>query len=195
MPVGEITLIGWIHTAACMVALVVGAMQLFGEKGTAAHALRGKLYLWSMVVASGLTLFMYGVDVVIRPGQKPLIGPYFGVFHWLALFTLLLVVLGQLSANRQRMAFFAYAHPIFMILSYWLLVGAGITAAFTRIGWLHELALSVSPGAKSLVQYKLVLWVVAANHVVHLVALVAAITGVRRLRRSRSRVVSVQALG
>ena len=130
------------------------------------------------------------MDVVIRSGQKPLLGPYFGFFHWLALFTLLLVVLGQLSAKRQRTAFFAYAHPVFMILSYWLLVGAGITAAFTRIDWLRELALSISPGAKTLVQYKLLIWVANANHVVHLVALVAAIISVRRLRRSPTRVVS-----
>lgn len=190
MPVNEITALGWFHTAVCMAALVVGALQLFGKKGTAAHALRGKMYFWSMLIAMATTLFLYGMDVVIRPGQKPLIGPHFGVFHWLALFTLLLVVLGQLSAKRQRMAFFAYAHPVFMILSYWLLVGAGITAAFTRFDWLHELALSISPGAKTLVQFKLVIWVASANHVVHLVALVAAILGVRRMRRSASGVVS-----
>jgi uncharacterized membrane protein len=190
MPVSEVTALGWFHTAACMVALVAGALQLFGKKGTAAHALRGKIYFWSILIAMATTLFLYGMDVVIRAGQKPLLGPYFGLFHWLALFTILLVVLGQLSAKHQRMAFFAYAHPVFMILSYWLLVGAGITAAFTRIDWLRELALSMSPGAKTLVQYKLVLYVVFANHVVHLVVLVAAILGVRRLRRSRSRVVS-----
>ena len=190
MPISEVTALGWFHTAACVVALVVGALQLFGKKGTATHALRGKIYFWSMLIAMATTLFIYSLDVVIRPGQKPLLGPYFGFFHWLALFTLLLVVLGQLSAKRQRMAFFAYAHPVFMILSYWLLVGAGIIAAFTRIGWLHELALSISPGARTLVQYKLVLWVASVNHVVHLVALVGAIMSVRRLRRSPSRVVS-----
>jgi len=190
MPISEVTALGWFHTAACMVALVVGALQLFGKKGTAAHALRGKIYLWSMLIALAATLFIFSMDVVIRLGQSPLFGPYFGLFHWLAMFTLLLVVLGQLSAKRQRMAFFAYAHPVFMILSYWLLVGAGITAAFARIGWLQELALSISPGAKTLVQYKLLIWVANANHVVHLVALVAAIMGVRRLRRSPSRVVS-----
>jgi len=189
-PISEVTAIGWVHTAACMVALVVGALQLFGKKGTAAHALRGKIYFCSMLIAMATTLFLYSLDVVIRPGQKPLLGPYFGFFHWLAMFTLLLLVLGQLSAKRQRMAFFAYAHPVFMILSYWLLVGAGITAAFTRIGWLQELALSISPGAKTLVQYKLLLWVANANHVVHFVVLVAAIMSVRRLRRGRSGVVS-----
>lgn len=190
MHINEITVLGWFHTTVCMVALLAGALQLFGKKGTAAHALRGKIYFWSMLIAMSTTLFLYGMDVVIRSGQKPLIGPYFGFFHWLALFTLLLLVLGQWSARRQRRAFFAYAHPIFMILSYWLLVGAGITAAFTRIDWFHELALLISPGAKTLVQYKLVIWVASANHVVHLVALVAAILGVRRMRRSASGVVS-----
>src|SRR4051794_1703810 len=55
MPVSEMTALGWFHTAACMVALVAGAIQLCSEKGTAAHALRGKVYFWSMVIAFGLT--------------------------------------------------------------------------------------------------------------------------------------------
>jgi uncharacterized membrane protein len=188
MPVSEMTLLGWFHTAACMVALVAGATQLCSEKGTAAHALRGKVYFWSMVIAFGTTLFLYSVDVVIRPGQKPLIGPYFGVFHWLAMFTLLLVVLGYVSAKRQGRTFFAYGHPVFMILSYWLLVGGGINEAFARIGWLQELALVVSPGAKTLAEYKLVHWFQFANHAIALIALVAAIAGVRRLRRGAGQV-------
>jgi len=188
MPISEMTPLGWFHTAACMVALVAGAIQLCGEKGTTAHALRGKVYSWSMVVAFGTTLFLYSVDVVIRPGQKPLIGPYFGVFHWLGMFTLLLVVLGYVSAKRQQKAFFAYAHPVFMILSYWLLVGGAINEAFARIGWLKELALAMSPGAKTLVEYKLVHWFQFANHAIALIALVAAIRGVRRLRGTASQV-------
>jgi uncharacterized membrane protein len=188
MPVSEMTPLGWFHTAACMVALVAGAMQLWSEKGTAAHALRGKFYVWSMVIAFGTTLFLYSLDVVIRAGQKPLIGPYFGVFHWLSMFTLLLVVLGYVSAKRQRKAFFAYAHPVFMILSYWLLVGGGINEAFARIGWLHELALAVSPGAKTVVEYQLLQWFQFANHAIALIALVAAIAGVRRFRRRPSEV-------
>jgi len=187
MPVSDVTPLGWFHTAACLVALVIGAVQVGSTKGTAAHRWRGNVYFWSMVIANGTTLFLYTVDVVIRPGQKPLIGPYFGVFHWLAMFTLLLVVLGRVSANRQK-AFFAYGHPVFMILSYWLLVGGGINEAFARLGWLHDLALAISPGAKTIAEYKLALWFQNANHVVALIALVAAIAGVRRLRRKPTQV-------
>jgi hypothetical protein len=78
-----------------------------------------------------------------------------------------------------------------MILSYWLLVGGGINEAFVRIGWLHELALSVSPGAKTLPEYQLVQWFQFANHALALVALVVAIAGVRRLRRQPRQVLSV----
>ena len=92
-PISEVTALGWVHTAACIVALVDAAHQLFGKKGTAAHALRGKIYLWSMLFAFATTLFIYSADLVFRPGQKPLLGPYFGFFHWLAMFTLLLLVL------------------------------------------------------------------------------------------------------
>jgi uncharacterized membrane protein len=188
MPVSEITALGWFHTAACMVALVAGAIQLWSEKGTAAHALRGKVYFWSMVIAFSMTPFLYGMDVVIRPGQKPLIGPYFGVVHWLSMFTLLLVVLGYVSAKRQGKAFFAYGHPIFMILSYWLLVGGGINEAFARIGWLKELALAVSPGAKNVVASKLVVWFQLTNDAIAFIALVAVTLSVRRLRRKPSQV-------
>lgn len=188
MPISEMTPLGWFHTVACLVALVAGAIQLCARKGTAAHALRGKIYFWSMGIAFVLTLFMYSVDVVIRPGEKPLIGPYFGVIHWLAMFTLLLVVLGFTSAKRQGRAFFAYAHPVFMILSYWLLVGGAINEAFARVRWLHELALAVSPGAKTIVEYQLVNWFQFANHVIMLIALVVAVAGVRRLRRKASQV-------
>jgi uncharacterized membrane protein len=188
MPISEMTPLGWFHTAACVVALVAGAIQLCSQKGTPAHALRGRIYFWSMVIAFGTTLFLYGVDVVIRRGQKPLIGPYFGVVHWLAMFTLVLVLLGYVSAKRQAKAFFAYGHPVSMILSYWLLVGGEINEAFTRVGWLKELALAVSPAAKTLVEFRLIQWVQFANHAITLVALVAAIAGVRRLRRKSGQV-------
>lgn len=190
MPVSEMTPLGWFHTAACLVALIAGAIQLGSRKGTAAHAVRGKVYFWSMVIAFGTTVFLYSVDVVIRPGQKPLIGPYFGVFHWLAMFTLLLVVLGYVSARWQRKAFFAYAHPVFMILTYWLLMGGAINEAFARIDWLRDLALAVSPGAKTLPEHKLILWSQMVNHAMALLALVVAIVSVRRLRRQARQVVS-----
>ena len=35
MPISEVTPLGWLHTAACMVALLVGAIQLGSRKGTA----------------------------------------------------------------------------------------------------------------------------------------------------------------
>jgi uncharacterized membrane protein len=189
MPIGEVTLLGWFHSAAYTAALIAGAVQLFGAKGTPVHAVRGRIFFWSMVIANGTAMFLFNVDVVVRPGQKPLIGPYFGVFHWLAVFTLLLVLLGRLSANRQKKAFFAYAHPVFMIVSYWIVVGGAINEAFTRVRWLHELALAVSPTAKTLVEYKLVVWCQYVNHAVSLVALVAAISGVRRWRGRKREVV------
>lgn len=189
MTPGPITPIGWLHTAACTVALIAGAIQLTSAKRTPAHPLRGSVYFWSTVIAYGTTLFLFSVDVVVRRGEKPLIGPYFGVFHWLAMFTLLLVVLGRVTANRQDKAFSAYAHPIFMIVSYWLLVGGAINEAFGRLGWLQELALRISPTARTPFEYHLLHWFQYANHTVALVALVAAISGVRRWRRAASQLV------
>jgi uncharacterized membrane protein len=182
MQLPEVSALGWIHSALCTVALTVGALQLARHKRSADHAIRGRVYFWSMVLANLTALFIFQADLVLKPGQPPLIGPYFGVFHWMAVFTLVLVLAGYAAAKRQHQAFNAYAHPILMILSYWLLVGGAINEAFARLEWVQQLALVVSPGAKELREYALLYWFQYANNAAALIALTMSIIAVRRFR-------------
>ncbi len=92
----SISLIGWLHTTAYFIAMISGAMQFLGVKGTPRHHTRGEVYFYSMVIANFLVVFIYKMDVIPRPGQGPYFGPVFGVVHWLAMITLALVVAARL---------------------------------------------------------------------------------------------------
>jgi hypothetical protein len=137
-----------------------------------------------MVAANLAIIFVFhGEDVIFAPGQRPVVGYGFGFFHWLAIIALALVLLGRLAASRQRQPFFAYAHPICMILSYWLLMGGAVNEMFDRVQWLHRVALLVSPGAKTIAGFTLLYVVYAGLDVAILVALAMAVLHVRRFRR------------
>jgi uncharacterized membrane protein len=184
MRLNDISLIGWLHSMVYMAALIVGAMQLISQKGTRAHTFRGNIYFLAMIVANVTALFIFhGEDVLFRRGRPPVIGQGFGFFHWLSVFTLVLVVLGRIAASRQRRAFFAYAHPVCMILSYWVLVGGAINEAFDRVDWVRRAALAISPGARSIAGYKLLYIVYYRNDAAILAALAVATIQVWRYRR------------
>ena len=135
-------------------------------------------------------MLIFQADVVIRRGRPPEIGPYFGVFHWLAVTTLIMVLLGRVAARFQARGFFAYAHPVLMIASYWLLVGGAINEAFARLDWLQQLARAISPTATQLREYELLYWSHYVNNAVMLIALVMSQVGTRRFRRPAPGVVS-----
>jgi uncharacterized membrane protein len=139
MHVVDITPIGWLHSAACMIALFAGALNLTAAKGTPQHRAVGRLYVWSTIVLNLSALTIYRFDTTrFKPFKA---GPHvFGLFHWFAVATLIFVLIGRYAAARQDRAPWAYVHPIAMILSYYLLVGGAINEAFVRIDALHTLA-------------------------------------------------------
>ena len=139
MHVADITLIGWIHSLACLVALVAGALNLVAEKGTAQHKAVGGAYFWSMVLLNLSAFTIYRFDIAhFRPFVA---GPHvFGLFHWFAVTGLALVLIGRFAADRQDKAFWAYTHPVAMILSYYDLLAGGVNEIFLRIDVLHALA-------------------------------------------------------
>jgi uncharacterized membrane protein len=185
MGLNDISYLGWIHTFLCALALIFGALQFTGSKGTTAHARRGNVYFLSMAIANVIALFMFrGHDLLIRSGQPGvLVGRGFGAAHWLAVITLAALLLGRLAASRQRVAFFAYAHPICMIVTYWMLVGGAINEAFVRVGWLQRVAQAISPAARGVQDYKLVYIVHFTNDAFILAAIVIAVVQVRQFRR------------
>jgi uncharacterized membrane protein len=133
-----ISLIGWLHLIACLVAIPTGAIALAWRKGSPLHRRMGRWYVLTMLVASLTALCLYRFDFL--PGHRPAAG-VFGVFHWETVATLLLLGLGYYSASRQRRAFWAYAHPIAMISTYSLLIGGLINEMFARITPLRALVI------------------------------------------------------
>jgi len=122
MAISNISVLGWIHTAACVMALVTGAWNLLLPKGTPLHRRAGRLYVAAMLIANLGILAVYRFDIAsFRPFRG---GPgIFGIFHWEAVTTLALLALAVYAAPRQRRAVWAYIHPIAMLLTYYILVG------------------------------------------------------------------------
>lgn len=185
MEAAPVSLIGWLHTAACVIAMIAGTVQLVSRVGTPRHRMLGDAYFYSMVVANVTVLFIYEMDIMPRPGVGPLIGPVFGVFHWLAVITLALVIAARLSASHQHRSFFAYFHPICMIVTYWFLIGGAINEAFFRVDWVIDAARAMSPGAQRIGQYKLLF---IAQFILDGIILAAVVMAVIQVRRRRRRV-------
>ena len=139
MHIHDITLIGWLHSLACAIALLAGATNLAATKGTPQHKRVGRVYFWSMLALNLSAFAIYRFDIAhFVPFSA---GPHvFGFFHWLAVGALAFVVVGRFAASRQSAAFWAYLHPIMMVLSYYLLVGGAINEAFARIDPLRDVA-------------------------------------------------------
>jgi uncharacterized membrane protein len=182
MTLHDISPIGWLHSVACIVAMISGSLQLFRKKGTPTHARSGNVYFVSMVILNVTALFIYRIDVVFR-GKGPELGPVFGVFHWLAVVTLAILLVARFAASHQGRAFFAYLHPICMILTYWFLMGGAINQAFERVEWVKQAALAMSPQARSAAEYKLLFLAQFGLDLLIFAALAIAVVQVRRRRR------------
>lgn len=146
MRIEHISLIGWLHSVACVAALFLGAWNLLMPKGTATHRLVGRWYVGTMLVVNLSVFGIFHFDVM--PSQPPVVGPnVFGIFHWEAVATLLLLGLGVYAARRQRRAVWAYVHPVSMILTYYMLIGGLINEAFVRVTALRDFAMAHAPQA------------------------------------------------
>jgi uncharacterized membrane protein len=126
MVLSNLSAIGWIHMLASVLALVAGAAALAALKGTREHDWRGQIYVYALI-ASCLTAF--GIYSTAS----------FGVFHWMAVATLVVVGVGRMAASRQAIGRWAYVHPAAMILSYYSVVGGALNEAFVRIDGFREL--------------------------------------------------------
>jgi len=132
MIVSNISLLGWLHALACLAALAAGSWNLALPKGTPLHRQVGRGYMLSMLVlnlsAFGIYKFDIGSFVPFHAGPH-----IFGLFHWFAVAALVFIAIGWYAARHQDRAFWAYTHPIAMLLSFYDLVGGGINEVFTRV--------------------------------------------------------------
>ena len=71
MRLSEVSVIGWIHTIACLVALVAGAWSIAIAKRTPAHKRWGTWYATSQVVQtiSSFAVYKFDLPVFPRPGS------------------------------------------------------------------------------------------------------------------------------
>ncbi|MGE3335793.1 MAG: DUF2306 domain-containing protein [Rhodospirillaceae bacterium] len=125
----DISVLGWIHTLTCVIALPAGLALLAMTKGTARHKRIGRWYLISMVIGSVTALGLYAPINGIAPG--------FNRFHWMAIATLIALAAAYVGARRQSKALWAYVHPAGMIVSYYMLIGALINETFARADFLQ----------------------------------------------------------
>jgi uncharacterized membrane protein len=183
MHMSEVSVIGWIHTIACVAALVLGAWNIVAVKGTRTHKRCGTGYTVAMVVAMLCAFGVYRFDlpVVHRPGAT--IGG-FGVFHWMSVAALVLTVVGYYAASRQRRSLWAYTHPVAMIVSYYLLLGGLINELFVRVNVLRPFAFVVVNGRMI---FGTTLAVEATHHINELGTLCLVILSVVKVRRYRRR--------
>jgi hypothetical protein len=145
MHIADISVIGWFHTIACVVALFLGGWNIVAGKGTPPHKGRGTGYVVSMVVAMGLSLAIDRFDIPLVRSRVP--GPgVFGLFHWLAVAAIFFTLLGYYAASHQTRAFWAYTHPISMTLSYYLLLNGLISELFSRVSILRPFEFTVIRG-------------------------------------------------
>src|ERR1043165_826780 len=133
MSLTGISLLGWLHSFACAIAIVACAYVLFARKGTARRRLWGWWYAGAMIVQSLLVMGLYNFDVV--PGSRAKPGPHiFGFFHIGSLLTLACVALALVSARRQRDGVkWALLHTQSMLFTYYMLISALINEAFARV--------------------------------------------------------------
>jgi uncharacterized membrane protein len=82
--------LGIIHTTFGLVALLAGAVVLLLRKGGRWHRTLGHVYLTSMIALNVSALFIYR-----------LFG-HFGPFHWLAVISLVMLVLGIVPVFTRR---------------------------------------------------------------------------------------------
>ena len=123
MRLADIGWIGWIHSLACLIALATGLLALLLTKGTPRHRLLGRWYSFAMAAANLTALAIY----------KPIPGlPAFTPFHWMAVGALAWLAIALYAAPRQRIAIWAYLHPLCFLASYYMLVGGLINELFAR---------------------------------------------------------------
>ena len=145
MLISNISLLGWVHTIACLIALGAGAYLLTARKGTRRHRRLGWWYAGSMLVLNLSILAVYTFDIV--PGKGPQPGS-FGIFHWMAVATLAATVLAVIGAVRQRRSrAWAHVHAQSMLFSYYMLAGGLINELVVRILPLRALVTRISPHA------------------------------------------------
>ena len=122
----NLTSVGWIHTVACLAAIVAFVPVMLARKGGHTHRKSGRVYAVAYVVVCVTSLGLYGQQRFWFP-------------HWLALAGLAVLAAGYLAV-RFKPRGWRYAHLTAMLLSAYNLFGGGVNEVFLRVRPLRALA-------------------------------------------------------
>jgi hypothetical protein len=115
----DLSIIGWLHSLACVVALATSLAIIVRRKGGAAHRAWGQVFTVSYMLVCVTSLGIYALERFWFP-------------HWLAVIGLVVVAIGW-GAARFRPPGWRYVHLIAMLLSVLNLFGGAVNEAFLRI--------------------------------------------------------------
>jgi uncharacterized membrane protein len=124
----DLSLLGYLHTLACVAALALGATNLLRLKGTSRHRRIGHWYLLSILIVCVSSLGIYRLNRFFFP-------------HWLAIATMVFAALAYGFAHFQRpRRFWLQGHIISTVMTYYLLIGGGVNEVFLRIDVVRRLS-------------------------------------------------------
>lgn len=136
---------GGVHLAAAVLAMISGTWVLLRPKGTRRHRQMGYVYLVAMMVMNGTAFLIYHLF-----GR-------FGIFHWLAIVSMLTLLLGMYPVITKKSRNYILTHFNFM---YWSVIG--LYAAFMAETFVRLPKIVLTPtGEPMVVFYKMVGWAVA----------------------------------
>ena len=122
----NLSIIGWVHTFACVVAMLAFVPVMLARKGGRRHRASGRVYSIAYVVLCVTSLAIYSQQRFWFP-------------HWLAVGGLVVLGVGYLAA-RLKPRGWRYVHLSAMLLSAYNLFGGAVNEAYLRIRPLRGLA-------------------------------------------------------
>ena len=122
----NLSLLGWVHTVACVVAMLAFVPVMLARKGSQPHRRAGRVYSVAYVALCLTSLGIYSLQRFWFP-------------HWFAVGGLAVLGVGYLAA-RLKPRGWRYIHLTAMLLSAYNLFGGAVNEAYLRIRPLRELA-------------------------------------------------------
>src|SRR6266481_55705 len=141
----DLSILGWLHAGACLLAILVGARNFLAPKGTRNHRLAGQVFLIAMVIVNLTALGIYRHDRFFFP-------------HWLAVATLALITIAFASARWKRpQRLWLHVHVSSVVLSFYMLIGGGVNEIFLRVNVLRPFILDKASPAVGMTHLILIL--------------------------------------
>ena len=117
----SMSLLGWVHTLASIVAMASGAWVIVTPKGTARHRKLGDTFVASLLIACVLSLGIYTRHA-------------WTAAHWFAVFGIVTAGGGFLVGRFKQPRFgWRYLHLTLMLLAYYDLMGGLVNEVFLHV--------------------------------------------------------------